>query len=89
MSSESDPIAAGEADIIYYSNRTIPYGQNLFFEPVPFEMLRTYETQPQLIVSVGDLPAVCHNLTCDFTYIEAEGQVTDFSFDESSMKLII
>ena len=52
-------------------------------------MLRTYETQPQLIVSVGDLPAVCHNLTCDFSYIEAQGQVTSFSFDESTKKLVI
>lgn len=25
-------------------NVTVPYGKNLFYEPIPFEMLRTYET---------------------------------------------
>lgn len=24
----------------------IPYGKNLFYEPIPFEMLKTYETKP-------------------------------------------
>lgn len=67
----------------------MPYGTNLFYEPIPFEMLRTYETEPQLIVSVGNLPAVCHNLTCDFTYILPEGEVTAFTFDESSKKLVL
>ena len=33
-------------NITYYSNTTVPYSSNLFYEPVPFEMLRTYETKP-------------------------------------------
>lgn len=82
VSSESSPLTAGEdGNITYFSNTTVPYGTNLFYEPIPFEMLRTYETEPQLIVSVGNLPAVCHNLTCDFTYTLPEGEVTSFTFD--------
>jgi hypothetical protein len=87
VSSENTPLAG--TNITYYSNTTIPYNTNLFYEPIPFEMLRTYETEPQLIVTVGDQPAVCHNLTCDFTYILPEGEITAFTFTESTKKLVI
>jgi len=87
VSSETDPLVGG--NISYYSNTTVPYSSNLFFEPIPFEMLRTFETKPQLIVSVGNEPAVCHNLTCDFTYIMPEGNITAFTYTESTKKLVI
>jgi hypothetical protein len=38
---------------------------------------------------VKDLPAVCHNLTCDFTYLEPVGEITSFTFDETTSKLVI
>lgn len=66
-----------------------PYGTNLFYEPIPFEMLKTFETKPQLIVEVDGLPAVCHNLTCDFTYIKNVGEVTSFTFTETTKELVI
>lgn len=47
-------------------------------------MLRTYETKPQLLVSVDGLPAVCRNVDCDFTYVETVGEVTAVTFDEPS-----
>jgi hypothetical protein len=47
-------------------------------------MLRTYETEPQLIVSVDGNPAVCHNMTCDVTYITPVGEITGSTFTESS-----
>jgi hypothetical protein len=89
VQSETTPLTAGDGNITFYSNTTIPYGVNLFFEPIPFEMLRTYETEPQLIVSVGNQPAVCHNLTCDFTYILPVGEVTAFTFDDATLKLVL
>jgi len=67
----------------------IPYSTNLFYEPIPFEMLKTYETKPQLLVSVGDLPAVCHNLTCDFTYTAPIGEITAFTFDAATNQVVI
>lgn len=75
--------------VSFYSNTTVPYSTNLFYEPVPFEMLKTFETKPQLIVTVNDNPAVCHNMTCDFTYIEPVGQITSFTFTEDSKLLVI
>jgi hypothetical protein len=45
-------------------------------------MLRTYEVKPQLLVSVDDLPAVCHNMACDFTYMPPVGNVKSFTYDQ-------
>jgi len=50
-------------------------------------MLRTYETKPQVIVKVGEFPAVCHNLTCDFSYAIPEGNVTNFTYTASTKVL--
>ena len=52
-------------------------------------MLRTYETQPQVLVHVGDTPAVCHNLTCNFTYSVPVGEVVEYSFDNSTNTLVV
>jgi hypothetical protein len=87
VQSETTPLVGG--NLTFFANTTVPYGTNLFYEPIPFEMLRTFETEPQLIVSVGKLPAVCHNLTCDFTYILPEGEITAFTYDESTKKLVL
>lgn len=65
------------------------YSSNLFYQPIPFEMLKTYETKPQLVVDVGGLPAACHNLSCDFSYIQNVGEITSFQFTESTKKLVI
>lgn len=50
-------------------------------------MLRTYETEPQVLVTVGDYPAVCHNLTCHFGYTEPEGEVTGYTYTPSTRLL--
>jgi len=87
VTSESDPL---KGDLITIKSETIvPYNTNLFYEPIPFEFLKTYETKPQLIVEVDGLPAVCHNLTCDFTYTESVGEVTAFTFDTTSKLLTV
>jgi hypothetical protein len=62
---------------------------NLFYDPVPFEMLKTYETKPQVMVSVDGLPAVCHNLECDYAFVEPVGEITSFTYDEATKKLVI
>lgn len=83
IQSDTDQPLAGEG-ISYYANTTVPYSNNLFYEPVPFEWLRTYETKPQLIVTVNGEPAVCHNLTCDFVYTEPQGEVTGFTYEATT-----
>jgi hypothetical protein len=52
-------------------------------------MLKTYETEPQLIVTVGGMPAVCHNMTCDVTYLSPVGEITESTFNAANNKLTI
>ena len=40
-----------------------------------------------MIVKVGELPAVCHNLTCDFKYTVPVGEVTAFTYTARSRQL--
>jgi hypothetical protein len=75
-----------ESDETTHTNVT---GTNLFYEPIPFEFIRTFEELPQLIVTVNDVPAVCHNLTCDFTYIEPVGMIDSFTYDHSTRILVL
>jgi hypothetical protein len=76
-----------ESDNTTHTNVT---GTNLFYEPIPFEFIRTFEEKPQLIVTVNDVPAVCHNLTCDFTYIETPASMIDsFTYDLSTRVLVL
>jgi hypothetical protein len=79
----------GGNNLTFVSNTTIPYSKNLFYEPIPFEMLKTFESKPQLLVTVNDLPAVCHNLTCDYTYVEPAGAISSFTYDAASKLLSI
>jgi len=87
VDSETSPLSG--TNITFYSNTTVPYSTNLFYDPVPFEFIRTYEEEPQLIVTVNDVPAVCHNLTCNFTYTEPVGEITGYTYDHDTKKLVI
>ena len=63
--------------------------KNVFYEPIPFELLRTYETKPQITITVDGQPVVCKNLDCDFSYIDPVGEVTSFSFDDGTDTLTV
>lgn len=76
------------SQIFYNASVLEPYSTNIFYEPIPFEMLKTYETAPQVVVTVDDLPAVCHS-SCDFTHKAAVGEVTEVTFDEANKKVVI
>jgi len=52
-------------------------------------MIKTYEHIPQLTVHVDGYPAVCQNLDCDFAYVEPVGEISGFTFDLASKKVVI
>lgn len=52
-------------------------------------MLKTYETEPQVMVSVGDFPAVCHNLTCNYNYTVPVGEVTAYTYTALTKTLVL
>ena len=41
------------------------------------------------MVTIDDRPAVCHNLDCDFEYVDAVGEVTEFTFDSGTKTLVV
>lgn len=73
-------------EIFFNSTTWIPYSsQNLFYEPIPYEFLYTIETEPQVIVSVEGVEAVCASLTCGFNYIDALSEVTGYSLSGNTL----
>ena len=64
-----------------------PYGPNAFIEVLPFEMLYTAETSPQVRVMVGDMPALCASLECDYDYFETTALVTDMTVSGQTVTL--
>jgi len=65
------------------------WSNNIYYATIPFEMLRTMETQPQVQVSVGGVPAACHGLNCNFNYITTTGSVTAFTFNQAQKLVTI
>ena len=62
---------------------------NLFYEPIPFEMLKSFEEKPQVIVNIDNQPAVCNHRNCDFSYVEPNGTVTLFTYDMATKKVVV
>ena len=40
-------------------------------------------------MTVNDIPTVCHNLTCDFTYTEPVGEITGYSYNHNTKLLVL
>jgi hypothetical protein len=49
----------------------------------------TYETKPQVKVMIGDYPAVCKNLDCNYHYVEPAGEVTGFTYSSGNRELVL
>ena len=64
--------------LIYRSTKVVNASDNLYYDVVPWEWLRTLHGKPQVIVLVDGLPAVCPNFNCDFMYTEPQGEVLGF-----------
>lgn len=71
------------------ARKIVEYGESLMFDPVPFEMLKTYHQKPQLIMNVNGQPAVCHKVDCDFSYLNPTEVVTEFTFDTTTKILTL
>lgn len=52
----------------FYVEETETYGPNAWFDVIPFEFLYTAHEIPQVIVTVGDMPAVCAFAECGYEY---------------------
>jgi hypothetical protein len=50
--------------------------KNVYYKFIPFEMLYTDEATAQVLVKVDDMPAVCVNLNCGYTYEQSSAEVS-------------
>ena len=65
------------------------FGESLFFEPVPQEMLVTAATRPQVRVDIDGVPAACRNLNCDYLYVTPAAEVTAIAYDSVNQVLSV
>jgi hypothetical protein len=84
-----DPLKGTTGTTMQYTAETVvAYNKNLLFMPIPFEMLNTYETSPQMLVTVDTMPAVCHGMNCGYNTTAAVGSVTTFTYDDSNNRTL-
>ena len=75
---------------VYDSTTFRTFGESLWFEPVPLEMLRTPAEVAQVRVKVNGLPAVCPGNNCGYSYIEAgEQSISSATLDITGTALTI
>jgi hypothetical protein len=79
-----------QASLVKFEQSTIQApGGSLFYDAIPFEFLRTYVEEPQIIVKVDNEPAVCHSINCNFKYIVAQAKVSTFAYDDTIKELTL
>jgi hypothetical protein len=61
------------------------YGDSLFFEVVPMEMLNTDALTPQIMVTVDGMPALCLDLICDYTYTVSDSLLSTQEIDSTDL----
>lgn len=75
--------------LLYRSTKVVNASNNLYYDVVPFEWLRTFHVKPQVLVHVDGIIAVCPNMNCDFMYTEPHGEVQEFEFYETDRVLLL
>ena len=60
----------------FASTTAVEGGTNLFFEPIPREMLYTSVTKPQVKLTIDGIEAACANVNCDYEYTTSLASVT-------------
>lgn len=80
-----DPLVGNDPTVAWAVTK--PFGPNIYYDVIPFEMLRTDEVNPQVIVKVDDIAAVCSGLACDFVYEPSTALITSFTVTGSTIDI--
>lgn len=65
-----------------------PFGQSLIWPVIPGDYFYTLETQPQVKVSVDEMPALCTGMACNYIYAEGSSLITGFSISSGTQLTI-
>jgi hypothetical protein len=82
-----DPLSSEDFTIYVWNSELSTRGPNVYYPVIPFEMIFTDETQPQVLVTVDDLPAVCKGLACGYAYTDPQSEVTAVSLSGMEVSL--
>lgn len=81
------PITGGN-NINFDSSAWMPYNQSrIFYEPIPFEFLYTVEKNPQVIVTIDGIEAVCDSLNCGYNYVPPTSLITGFTYNGATLTI--
>jgi hypothetical protein len=75
--------------LTFSQTETQKFGTSIMYEVIPFEMLKTFVEKPQVIMMVGDFPAACDKVTCDYMYTTTALEISDFKYDPTTKKMTI
>lgn len=69
-----------------YTNNTVlrTYGESLFFDTVPLDMLKADAQTPQILVYVDGMEALCLDLNCDYTYTVPDMTITGQDLNQTA-----
>lgn len=79
-----------DGNMPYFNSTTfIPYDlTRIFYEPVPFDMLYTVETTPQVIINIDGVEAVCDSLNCGYNYFAPVALINSVSYDDTTLSIV-
>ena len=64
-----------------------PFGESLVWHVIPADYFYTRETNPQVKVTVDDMPALSTGMMCDYTYFEGESCITGFTLSGTELTI--
>lgn len=54
-------------------------GNAIVYLPIPYDLIHTQHTNPQVLMTVDELPVACREVDCDYIYTVADAEVSGFS----------
>ena len=75
--SHEEPIIG--VNVSYESEMIDTYGENVYYDVIPFEQIYTYSSEPEVIVTLDDYPVLCKSTNCTYKYTNLTSEITSFS----------
>jgi hypothetical protein len=89
IESSTDTPLEGDGELSYHGEVLHEFGSSIFYEQVPYEMLKTYVDKPQVSVKVGKEHAICEKNNCGFTFTRSRSIITRYEYIKITKILII
>ena len=63
------------------------FGQSLVWHVIPPDQFFTRETEPQLMVTVDSMPALCSGMACNYLYSDGTAIITGFTLSGTALSI--